>query len=153
MNMSESIDHSGNNGGNNGEMVHGTDNSAALTNLNIDATVNPPPVDSGGDDKGFVSPRTLILEAKSLEGEDLPKITNTNVKAKHKWIEETLLKDTDSNKKKKKTTTTSLHHGPQSRRNSNGRRYEVSWIIQRKKTKPYGFKHLFKIQRYYRTFD
>ena len=77
MNMSESIDHSGNNGGNNGEMVHVTDNSAALTNLNIDATVNPPPVDSGGDDKGFVSPRTLILEAKSLEGEDLPKITNT----------------------------------------------------------------------------
>lgn len=100
MNMSESIDHSGNNGGNNGEMVHVTDNSAALTNLNIDATVKPPPVDSGGDDKGFVSPRTLILEAKSLEGEDLPKITNTNVKAKHKWIEETLLKDTDSNNNK-----------------------------------------------------
>jgi len=65
-------------------------NVAAPGILEVDATIN---MDSSEEDT-FISPRTRILEAKSTEEEIT--ISQSKVKARHEWIEETLLTDKKS---------------------------------------------------------
>ena len=61
------------------------------SNFNVDSTMSSSEYDSYTSSRSYTSPRALILASKSSE-EDLV-VPKSIVKARHKWIEETLLKE------------------------------------------------------------
>ncbi len=61
------------------------------SNLNVDSTMSSSEYNSYASSRSYTSPRARILASKSSD-EDLV-VPQSIVKARHKWIEETLLKD------------------------------------------------------------